>query len=87
MTGNHALAALAKLAEATDECVPSPCISVCRMDAASGLCEGCFRTIDEIVAWGGQDEQDKRGVWRLITQRAGLEQNAAGAVKPAGARP
>ena len=32
--------------------LPSPCISVCRMDPASGLCQGCLRTIDEIVAWG-----------------------------------
>ena len=32
--------------------MPSPCISVCRMDAVSGLCEGCFRTLDEIAAWG-----------------------------------
>jgi predicted Fe-S protein YdhL (DUF1289 family) len=38
------------------EAVPSPCISVCRMDAATGLCEGCFRTLDEIAAWGIGDE-------------------------------
>ncbi len=27
---------------------PSPCIAVCRLDEATGFCEGCFRTIDEI---------------------------------------
>jgi uncharacterized protein len=32
--------------------VPSPCINVCEMDQKSGLCRGCLRTIDEIVAWG-----------------------------------
>ena len=52
------------------EPVPSPCISVCRMDAASGLCEGCFRTIDEIIAWGRQDDEAKRQVWHLLEQRA-----------------
>ena len=31
--------------------VASPCINVCRMDARSGLCDGCYRTIDEIAAW------------------------------------
>ena len=36
--------------------VPSPCISVCRMDAATGLCEGCFRTLDEIGQWGNADD-------------------------------
>ena len=26
--------------------VPSPCISVCRVDADSGWCDGCLRTLD-----------------------------------------
>jgi predicted Fe-S protein YdhL (DUF1289 family) len=51
--------------------VPSPCVSVCRMDAASGLCEGCLRTIEEIAAWGMLDDEDKRAVWLKIEQRAG----------------
>ena len=45
--------------------VPSPCVSVCRMDAASGLCEGCCRTLDEIAAWSQMDDEDKRAVWQL----------------------
>lgn len=49
--------------------VPSPCINVCRMDAASGWCEGCLRTIDEIAAWGALDDDGKRAVWRLIDER------------------
>ena len=51
--------------------LPSPCISVCRMDAASGVCEGCMRTLDEIAAWGMMDNRAKRKVWGLIGQRAG----------------
>ncbi|WP_238136925.1 DUF1289 domain-containing protein [Variovorax sp. JS1663] len=50
--------------------VPSPCISVCRMDAASGFCEGCLRTIDEIAAWRTMDDADKRAVWRAVELRA-----------------
>lgn len=49
--------------------VPSPCISICRMSAASGLCEGCLRTLDEIAAWSTLGDDDKRGIWRLIVQR------------------
>ena len=30
---------------------PSPCISVCQIDDATGLCLGCRRTIDEIRDW------------------------------------
>ena len=39
------------------------------MDAATGWCEGCFRTLDEIAAWGMQDNTARRAVWRLIEQR------------------
>ena len=52
------------------EVVPSPCISVCRIDADSGCCEGCLRTLDEIAAWSQLDNDGKRGVWRIIEQRA-----------------
>ena len=52
-----------------DEPVPSPCVSVCRMDAASGLCDGCFRTLDEIAAWSRMDDEGKRAAWEQITRR------------------
>jgi uncharacterized protein len=29
----------------------SPCIQVCRIDSASGLCLGCARSLDEIARW------------------------------------
>ena len=50
--------------------VPSPCISVCRIDADSGCCDGCLRTLGEIAAWSRLDNDAKRGVWRIIEQRA-----------------
>ncbi|MCW5610062.1 MAG: DUF1289 domain-containing protein [Rubrivivax sp.] len=49
--------------------VPSPCISVCRMDAASGWCEGCLRTLDEIAAWSLLDDEGKRAVWAQLPAR------------------
>ena len=51
--------------------VPSPCISVCRMDAVTGWCEGCFRTLDEIAGWGMSSDAQKREVWKLLLERAG----------------
>ncbi len=66
------LAQLAGMAASSAAPVPSPCISVCRMDAGSGLCLGCFRTIDEIVAWGRQSDRERRVVWQQIVRRAGL---------------
>jgi uncharacterized protein len=48
---------------------PSPCINVCRMHEASGLCEGCLRTIDEIASWSVFDDEEKRAVWDAIEIR------------------
>lgn len=47
----------------------SPCINICQMNAASGLCEGCLRTIDEIAAWSTLDDDAKRAVWDAIDAR------------------
>ncbi len=52
-----------------DEAVASPCISICRMDESSGLCEGCLRTLDEIALWSVLDDDDKRQVWQEIRRR------------------
>ena len=51
--------------------VPSPCISVCRIHPATGWCEGCARTIDEIAHWSLFDDDEKRAVWAQIAQRRG----------------
>jgi predicted Fe-S protein YdhL (DUF1289 family) len=51
--------------------VPSPCISLCEMDPQSGLCRGCLRTIDEIMAWGSAGEASKRAIWAEIRRREG----------------
>jgi uncharacterized protein len=49
--------------------VPSPCISVCQMDAATGWCQGCYRTIEEIMAWGQGSEAYKQAVWQALPER------------------
>lgn len=49
--------------------VPSPCLSVCQMDEATGLCQGCLRTLDEIGLWGNADDAFKRVVWARIEAR------------------
>jgi predicted Fe-S protein YdhL (DUF1289 family) len=42
---------------------------VCTIDAATGWCAGCMRTIDEIAAWGSCDNAAKRAVWRRLPAR------------------
>ena len=56
----------------SDEGIPSPCISVCRMNAEGSLCEGCFRTIPEIRAWAQADSAQRLAIWAALAQRAGF---------------
>ena len=64
-----------------DSGVASPCTSVCTMDEATGLCIGCFRTLDEIAMWGVLPDDDKRAVWSALALRRAahpaLQGNAA----------
>lgn len=52
--------------------VRSPCVSVCRIDPASGWCEGCQRTLDEIADWGTMPDAERLAVWSRIRARRGL---------------
>jgi len=77
MNAIELLAERAVLARASTENVPSPCVSVCRMDAQRAFCEGCLRSIDEIRLWSTASDPQKRDVWALIAQRiASLEPTA-----------
>jgi predicted Fe-S protein YdhL (DUF1289 family) len=39
------------------------------MDAVTGWCHGCYRTLDEIATWGRLDPTGRRAVWALIETR------------------
>ena len=49
--------------------VPSPCTGVCRIHAASGWCEGCRRSLDEIARWSAMNDEQRRQVWALLPAR------------------
>lgn len=55
----------------SDEVVPSPCVSVCRMTPDRSQCEGCFRSLDEIRQWSKADGEARRAIWVRLLQRAG----------------
>ena len=75
----------------SDAGVASPCTDVCRMDASTGLCEGCLRTIDEIVAWSSMNEDAKRAVWVQLASRSidgvGREADTSSRAAPPGTSP
>ncbi len=52
-----------------EEVIASPCINVCKMNSATGLCEGCRRTIDEIASWSAYCAAEKRAVLALLPAR------------------
>ncbi|WP_199258533.1 DUF1289 domain-containing protein [Paracoccus binzhouensis] len=61
--------------------VSTPCIKVCRIDADSRLCTGCWRSLDEIAAWGGMTEAERLAVM------AGLPERRARLISPPSASP
>ena len=48
---------------------PTPCTKVCVIDAASGLCRGCGRTIDEIAQWAGLSDETRRTIMSGLSAR------------------
>ena len=52
-----------------DTSVPSPCISVCQVDNATGCCIGCYRSIDEIREWPILTADEKRAALARIAER------------------
>ncbi|MFA0813599.1 DUF1289 domain-containing protein [Microbulbifer epialgicus] len=49
--------------------VKSPCISVCALND-DDVCEGCFRSGMEISRWGSMNNDERRAVLKLCTERA-----------------
>jgi len=49
--------------------VASPCNNICRMNPATAVCEGCYRTLDEIAAWSGLSHEEKRAVLAQLPAR------------------
>ena len=66
------MSAVAVVAHDPLACAASPCINVCRMDKASGWCEGCRRTIDEIAAWSRASNDERLRILAAV-ERRGVE--------------
>ena len=48
--------------------IESPCSRNCCLNQEN-ICLGCFRHIDEIIAWQGFSEQDKKQTMLVCQQR------------------
>lgn len=47
---------------ADTQTVKSPCVSVCTMDDLTGLCLGCYRTVEEIDGWWDLSPEKQQAV-------------------------
>ena len=47
----------------------SPCTLVCAMDATTGWCLGCYRTIGEIAGWSSADIAEKQAILTRVAER------------------
>lgn len=50
------------------QAVPSPCVSLCRLDD-DRVCVGCFRHVDDIREWRSADDQRRRQIREAAEQR------------------
>ena len=49
--------------------IQSPCIKVCVIDPASGLCAGCGRTLAEIGRWGSMSDAERAAIMAGLPAR------------------
>ncbi|NIT57824.1 MAG: DUF1289 domain-containing protein [Aliifodinibius sp.] len=47
----------------------SPCVNVCSIDAKTGYCQGCLRTLDEIAMWPQLSETEKERIVLSLEKR------------------
>jgi predicted Fe-S protein YdhL (DUF1289 family) len=47
----------------------TPCIAVCVIDPATGLCLGCGRTLAEIARWHAMERSERLAVMATLPQR------------------
>ena len=51
--------------------VATPCVMVCAVDGESGLCLGCFRTLQEIATWSRMTDEARAAVMADLSSRKG----------------
>ncbi len=63
------------MSENTQLEIKSPCIGVCAIDDLSGLCQGCYRTIDEIKVWWDMSQGEQKNLLAELEERQSQQAN------------
>lgn len=53
--------------------LPSPCVSICKLNKSTGFCEGCFRTENEIALWSSMNNDERLSLLPILRERQGLK--------------
>jgi len=67
----------ASLSQARRPAAPSPCKAVCVLNAETGFCLGCYRTVEEIGGWMMMTPERKLQVLDDIAARRAAEEGGA----------
>jgi len=59
--------------------IESPCNKICTLDARSGLCLGCGRTVDEIGRWTAMSATERARVMAELPARLAVLQTTRAA--------
>ncbi len=57
------------MSENTQNEIQSPCIGVCTVDDSTGMCLGCYRTVDEIKGWWDMNPKDQKNLLIALEER------------------
>jgi uncharacterized protein len=49
--------------------IETPCVKICTLDAHSGLCLGCGRTVEEIARWSAMSDAERARVIGELSAR------------------
>ena len=61
--------------------IVTPCVKVCIVDGASGLCLGCYRTLGEVARWSQLSEAQRAELMaELPARRARISPEKLGMV-------
>lgn len=61
--------------------IMSPCINVCVLHPATGLCLGCARSGDEIADWGAMNDADRAEIMAELPDRSAAPKGRRGGRK------
>jgi len=55
--------------------IASPCNKVCVVDPERRQCIGCWRTLEEIAAWGSMTDEERQAVLKQLEQRRDISRS------------